>query len=419
MTLEDGSRVTARYYIDASGHSGIIRRSVGVPIEEPSKLRNIAVWAYWEDADWAVSIGVSGTRIQVMSLGWGWIWFIPIGPTRTSIGLVMPVDYYKRSGLKPDEVYREALHSEPRIAALISTAIREPDLSVTSDWSFVAQRIVGDNWFLVGESAGFADPILSAGLTMTQAGAWEAAITIAEIERGLYDPAWLRSEFDRQQARRVRTHIRFADYWYTANGHFTDLIEHVSEIAKDSGLALDGKNAWQWLGTGGFVDTDMGGAGIGGFSLASTTWLVQEFTGVPPRWNIAKNNVFHPNLEGADRTWIAAYRPGKIERIPAYSRGGRAVPASGASGFLIDTLTHTHRIDQILERIKGFCKGTGSGPGQFSRMLQILEAMVNDGWVVASYDESRPTLTIGEMREWCQFHKNTDNKQVPADPAAD
>jgi hypothetical protein len=33
----------------------------------------------------------------------------------------------------------------------------------TTDWSFLSSRAAGENWFLCGESLGFADPILAAG----------------------------------------------------------------------------------------------------------------------------------------------------------------------------------------------------------------------------------------------------------------
>ena len=95
IELKDGSMVTARYYVDASGHAGILRRSMGVETTVPTGLKNIALYDYWENADWVEEIGVGGTRVQVMSQGTGWVWFIPLGPTRTSIGFVCPADYFQ------------------------------------------------------------------------------------------------------------------------------------------------------------------------------------------------------------------------------------------------------------------------------------------------------------------------------------
>jgi len=119
-----------------------------------------------------------------------------------------------------EELYGEALQIDARLAGLMKNATPENHVSTTKDWSFLAQRFFGENWFLVGESGGFADPILSAGLSITQGAAREAAFTIIEQEIGKLDPMWLKNEYQKLQVNRVTTHMRFADYWYSANAQF-------------------------------------------------------------------------------------------------------------------------------------------------------------------------------------------------------
>jgi hypothetical protein len=41
--LADGRRVTARWYIDASGASAVLRKAMGVGIDSPTSLQNIAL----------------------------------------------------------------------------------------------------------------------------------------------------------------------------------------------------------------------------------------------------------------------------------------------------------------------------------------------------------------------------------------
>ena len=114
----------ARHYVDASGNAAILRRAMDVPVTVPTKLMNVAMWDYWDNAEWAVKIGVGATRTLILSIGCGWIWFIPLGPTRTSIGFVCPADYYKKSGKTPRELYDWALSKEPLIAKLTANATR-------------------------------------------------------------------------------------------------------------------------------------------------------------------------------------------------------------------------------------------------------------------------------------------------------
>ncbi len=71
LHLSNGDQIVARHYIDASGHIGVIRRALGVKSDIPTKLQNIAIWDYWTNADWAETIGIGGTRVQVMSLAQG------------------------------------------------------------------------------------------------------------------------------------------------------------------------------------------------------------------------------------------------------------------------------------------------------------------------------------------------------------
>ncbi|MDR3689123.1 MAG: NAD(P)/FAD-dependent oxidoreductase [Fimbriimonas sp.] len=408
VRLEDDSVIGARYYIDASGHVGLLRRTLGVEIVEPSSLQNIAVWRYWQDAGWAVTIGASGTRVQVLSIGWGWIWVIPITPTRTSIGLVLPAEFYKRSGKRPAEIYDEAISIEPNVRSLLKEARPERDIFTTKDWSFMASQMAGENWFLVGESAGFADPILAAGISMAMVGAQEAAITIAELDRGRHDSRWLKEEFEKSQARRIKTHIKFADYWYTSNAHFTDLIEFTGSLASDSGMPFTGKSAWQWLGSGGFVQ--MGGAGVAGFTLASTQWLVNAFHESPPEWRVARNNKFRLNLDGASKVDVAIYHEGFVERVPALSRGGRSLPARGVYRFLVQALTQYSELDRVMSLVRtDWCSHPGAGTHGLRQAIEALEAMVNDGWVTASYDPCHPLMDLEPLVGTALFHKNTDN----------
>ncbi|AIE85064.1 NAD(P)/FAD-dependent oxidoreductase [Fimbriimonas ginsengisoli] len=396
LVLEDGQKVEARYYIDASGHSGFLRRAMGIGIEEPSALRNIAIWDYWQNAEWAVNIGVGGTRIQVMSVGYGWLWFIPLSPTRTSLGLVCPADYYKKSGMRPEELYMKAIQDEPRIRGLTRNGSREGQLSTTKDWSFVAERLTGENWFLVGEAAGFADPILSAGLSLTHASAREAAYTIMEMDRGS-GKKWLRAEYDGRNRRRVLQHIKFADYWYTANAHFSDLKEYTREIARDAGLELDAEKAFQWLGTGGFIEEDLNVGGFGTVSFNALHQISRRLSDKPAIPATAGFNGFVLDLAGAEKVELAHYESGRVIPIPAYRRNGKLLPLTGLAAYLVMGLQHSPRISQALAMISHEMakKGIRYTPVEHEGFVQTLEAMVRDGWV-----EPRAYATGDSLQNW-------------------
>ncbi|MBS1708769.1 MAG: tryptophan 7-halogenase [Armatimonadetes bacterium] len=397
LELKDGTLIDSKWYVDATGHVGLLRRAMGVEIEIPTGLQNVAFWDYWQNAEWAETIGRSGTRVQVMSLGYGWIWFIPIGPTRTSVGLVTPADHFKKSGLKPEEMYRQALAEEPRIAALLERAESEGKFQGTKDWSFVAKRQCGENWFLAGESSGFADPILAAGLTITHTAAREVAFSILEIERGEIDGAWIRESYERRLEKRIRNHIRFADYWYSANAQFSELKEFTQQIAKDNGLKMTPEESWRWLAQGGFIDEDLY-IGNGGIDINGIRDFAEFLYGGTPETLFAKNNVFRLNLVGAKPYDRAVYTEGRVEKVPCYLRDNRMLPLQGAFYFWMEVLSRDTRLPGIMKMWNMIREHHREDPN-FDReiaaqMTSAMEALILDGWVEASYDPALPLMPV-------------------------
>jgi len=386
--------VTAKYYVDGSGSSGILRRAFNVGVHSPTSLRNIAIWDYWQNTEWAEEIGVGGTRVQVMSLDWGWLWFIPLGPTRTSIGLITSAEYYKKSGMSTEDIYLHSIGQEPRINGLVQQATREEKLHATKDWSYVADRLVGENWFLIGDACGFADPILAAGLSIAHMGARRVAFSILELLKGEVDGDWVRQEYNRIHRKNIGNHIRFADFWYSANAKFTDLKEYCAQIAKDAGLTLDADKAFQWLGTGGFADEISGVPFAGSYRISTVKDFTSRFSGTDGHWTTQENNVFELDLEGATKDIVAVYDKGKVLRVPCWVRGEKTFPIHLIYGLVYRALEREKEIQLLVERFMFEASKAGM-PTTFETSqfcTEALEALSNEGWVTASYDPNLPLL---------------------------
>ena len=414
LRLRDGSTITATDYVDASGHAGIIRRAMGVEVECPTALKNIAIWDYWENAAWAIEIGVGGTRVQIMSQDYGWLWFIPLGPTRTSIGLVCPAEYAKSSPLTPEQLYEQAIASDERISALCVGASRRGEIEATKDWSFVAARSVGSNWMLVGESAGFADPILAAGMTLTQTSAREAAYTLLEQRRGRHEIDWLRKHFDLNQRNRVRQHIRFADFWYASNGQFSDLQDHCREIAKDAGLELTSEQAWSWLARGGFTNDSLGQAGIGGLDLAGLKQITQRFINQRAKWRVSENNVVSLALDDAERVELPIYKAGKIEPVACYIRGDARLALTGMYDVIVKMIPEggavaVHQLLGGLQKVFAAKFSASHAKIAVHHAMQALEVMLGEGWLVGRYEPKLPRVSIETPEEGDIIHTNRDD----------
>ena len=413
--LAGGQTITARHYIDGSGSAALMRRALGVEVDVPTKLKNIAVWNYWNNPEWEQTLGKYATRVLVLSLGYGWIWFIPLSKTRVSIGLVCPAERYRASGLEFGALYEKALKDEPLVAELTRNATHEGKLAATKDWSFVASRVVGENWFLAGEAAGFADPILAAGLTLTHLSAREAAYTILELERGRHNPKWLKRWYQHNQRTRVTQHIRFADFWYSANGVFTDLQEHTREIAKEAGLDLAPADAFRWLGTGGFTEDILGQVGIGGFDLNSARHVAQEFLGADAQWEISKFNLFWVNRKKASEEKVPAYQNGEVQAVPCLVRGQRKLPLVGLFASTVAAVEKHREISKILAALSAYFRqrhSAGETDTIVKQCIQIMEVMLVEGWLTGKHDASLPLFEVKTPHENDYIHFNHELEEM-------
>lgn len=342
-----------------------------------------------------------------MSLGYGWIWFIPISPDRTSIGFVCPADYYKKSGMKHEELYKKALSEEPRLQNLLRNASREDRFQATKDWSFVADTMCGKNWILVGEAAGFADPILSAGMTLAHASAREAAFLILEAERG-GDIDWMGEQYTRRNERRIRQHIRFADYWYGANANFTDLKDYTSEIARDAGLDLNGDEAFRWLGTGGFIEEDMEVAGLALIRLDQLHSISGKLSAKPVSSSLDGYSRFDIDVEGGEKVRLARFEKGGVKQFFAVRREDRVLPVHGFFGFMVEGLFHSPYLPEAMK----FCAQLMSQHGvpfnqeTHARLTECLEAMIRDGWVKCTVDPKARPVSHNMPMETAAVHEH-------------
>lgn len=412
LDLRDGRRIEARYYMDASGHGGILRRALKIPTTVPTTLMNVAVWDYWENAEWAVKIGVGGTRVQILSVPNGWIWFIPLGPTRTSIGFVCPASYYKKSGKTLEQLYLQAIAQQHRATALTKNATREGVTRTTTDWSFLADRLAGENWFLIGESGGFADPVLAGGLTLTHESARHAAYAILELDRGELDGDAVKEHYTQANSKRVLQFMRFAEFWYAANGQFSDLQEYTAEIAKSAGINLSPKAAFRWLSLGGFNFGDGARPGLGGLDLGAVREVTSILTSdTKLEWEINKFNVFRLNLEGAEKGEMFVLDAGKILARECYRRGDQVLPISGVHGHVFRAIEEESDIERIVNKLRQLVALYGNF--RVDDAIATMEIMLLDGWITGKLNKKRKRIfyEMNEETQECNFHDNVD--QIP------
>ncbi|MEX2219971.1 MAG: FAD-dependent oxidoreductase [Phycisphaerales bacterium] len=420
LVLEGGERVTARYYVDASGNAAVLRRDLGVTIDAPTLLRNVAFWSYWERPELNAPIWEGeATRIQIRSLPYGWVWYIALSKHRTSVGIVCPAEYYRTCGKRPEQLYHDSLALEKQVSGWIAGGAMEGGIRSTTDWSFIAERALGPNWFLCGEALGFADPILSAGMTLTHTCAQHLAYTILELDRGQLDPAWLREQYSEVQRRRVVQHMRFAEYWYAGNGFFTAVRENCAAIAKESGLPMTPGAAFRWLSNGG-VDDIVGQAAIGGVDMAGVKQLQWRFSEPEEAvgFMVSGKNRFALNLKDAREASVQHLQDGRIMPVRALRRGPNQLPLIGGYGMVVEALRMPQTAAGLTGALVRLVTQHYPGPARqqaYNLAIQCLEVMASNGWVECSTVPGEPTLDVEAPREGLLIY--TESSGPPGAPA--
>ncbi len=401
IRLNDGSMLDAKYYVDATGNAAVLRRQLGIQVDAPSLLRNIAFWDYWSAPGLNTQLLENKTiRVIIRSVPYGWVWYIALSENRTSVGLVCNAEYYKRTGQSAEDIYGCAIREAPTVSQLLRSAQPTGKLAGTSDWSYVAEQSFGENWFLVGESLGFADPILAAGLTLTQTGAQHLAFTILELVRNQKERHWLLDQYHQIQTRRIRQHIKFAEYWYSANGLFSDILDNCAAIAAQSGLQFHPQEAFRWLSHGGVEDIP-GQFAIGGLGLSGIKSVQKRFAHTDSSevaYLIHGMNTFDLAADHALRESMAYPCAGRIDQVPVLVRKGYRLPLTGAYALIYNALESNRYIDRVIGSIQQHIQSSKITPQDrftvLANALQCLESMVAQGWVHASSTPGRPALSM-------------------------
>lgn len=190
---QSGGRVSCRYVVDASGQGALLARQFGI-LEIDPEFRYMSVWGYFKGSKYIAFGGkahaeedlfehVPTTFItsleQYDDVGWGW--HIPMRE-ETSVGYVLPVDQIKNHK-GTDESWeqfflRTCMETYGYRQLLEDAEYVEGSTRLIRDYSYQAKRHTGPGYFLVGDAAGFIDPIFSIGVVLALFSANTAAWAI-------------------------------------------------------------------------------------------------------------------------------------------------------------------------------------------------------------------------------------------------
>lgn len=248
--------ITCQYVVDASGQNAVVGRQLGLRKFDDA-FRFMSVWGYFTGGKYLSIDGVAHEHCEiretppvtyVTSLDGvgdkGWCWYIALRDN-ISVGLVFPNETMKE--LKDaDESWESYLvrraTNTPVVRELLANATFSPgSVRVTRDYSYQSTQLAGPGYYLIGDAAGFVDPIFSVGIVL---GIYSAHLAAWSIDGALKNPALAASRqqlFEKQLRGRLEIARSLALPRYRTTGQ-------VSEEAKGA-LALESTNVKKMMKT--------------------------------------------------------------------------------------------------------------------------------------------------------------------------
>ena len=210
----DGSfrSVRARYLVDASGRNSVLGRQFKIK-KTYDHLQKLSIFAHYEGV-WRRD-GIDGTLTVLVRAVDRWFWLIPVTAERTSVGMVLDSETFRKSKVTAEDFLEQALAEQPTIAKRITNARRVTKVYLEADFSYRSARLYGDRWLLTGDAAGFIDPIFSSGVFLAVFSGEKCADVLNEVLDRPRKAKRLFARYERSVNRAMDVYLRFVNAWYT------------------------------------------------------------------------------------------------------------------------------------------------------------------------------------------------------------
>ena len=203
--------LTAKFVLDASGYGRVLPRLLD--LETPSHLPpRQAHFTHIDDNITHPKFDRSKILITTQPQHRDvWIWLIPFGDNRCSIGVVGTPDVLAGES---ETVLKKFVYECPMLKEILDKAVWENDFPFRSIQGYSAnvKSLHGKHFALLGNAAEFLDPVFSSGVTIALHSAKLAAdLLVKQLEGGTAD--W-DAEFAKPLMIGVNAFRTYVDGWY-------------------------------------------------------------------------------------------------------------------------------------------------------------------------------------------------------------
>src|ERR1051326_3718521 len=204
--------------VDATGRVRLLPKLLDLPSKKGPR-EDTALFAH-VDKTQLDSVG----HVHTTRLDHGWSWRIPL-PDRVSVGVVIGTEFLPKFGTTKEERFDNLLKQDSILRTVAGEAKRLSPVAEYTNYQLVSTRVVGDGWSLVGDTAGFIDPVFSSGLFIGMQSAVELTETICKGTPEAF------KEYEQHVIHHLQSWHEIVEYFY--NGRLFTCF-HVGQMLKDN-----------------------------------------------------------------------------------------------------------------------------------------------------------------------------------------
>lgn len=178
--------VEAEVVIDASGIATFLSNAGIVGEKERGNYdKQVAIFSQVAGAIRDPDAGGGNTLIFYRERN-HWAWFIPLDAETTSVGVVVPSDYFvAKKESKHDFLVRELRELNPDLTRRLPEIHLTEEVRAISNYSYHIQTFTGKGYLCIGDAHRFIDPVFSFGLYFAIKEAEQAASAVAACLDGV------------------------------------------------------------------------------------------------------------------------------------------------------------------------------------------------------------------------------------------
>ena len=204
--------LSTSFIVDASGGAMVLPRLMN-KVSKPGKSK-IALFQHFsgeertleESENILISIHPENNKI--------WYWGIPFKDNKISVGVVTDEKTLESYSGSEDEIFRTLYSQEPHLQKRLKNASGIKSVQKIKGYEAKIDQVHGDQFLMIGNAAGFIDPIFSSGITIALKSAVHAAPEVMKILRNK-KPDW--QSYDDEMAVGNKTFKAYVDAWYDSS----------------------------------------------------------------------------------------------------------------------------------------------------------------------------------------------------------